>query len=102
MGLFDKFLDCFNNFDPNTFRDLHHEDFIFLRETEMLTRDEHVEVISRVATKDDWNWQNIVTLLYEDDYVSLIRWEESGEVVTNSCFVKDGQCWRSVVNRVPK
>ena len=33
------------NWDKEKFRNLHHEDFLFIRETELLNHDDHVENI---------------------------------------------------------
>ena len=102
MGLYQRYVDCFTDYDEETFKSIHHEDFIFLRETEMLTLDEHVEIITPLATKEDWNWHKVAKLLYEDNYVSLTRWEDGDDVITVTFYLKDDLCWRQLVNRVPK
>ena len=40
--------------------------------------------------------------LYEDDYVSLTRWEDGNDVITVTFYLKEGLCWRQLVNRVPR
>jgi hypothetical protein len=69
-----------------------------VRETEMVNRDEHVEDVSKLASQSDWNWDKIVKNMYEDEYVSVSRWEENGEIVTNCVILREGQFWRSMVN----
>ena len=44
MSMFQQLIECFNNWDEDTFKQLHHEDFMFIRETELLNRDEHVSI----------------------------------------------------------
>ena len=67
-----------------------------------LNRDEHVEVISELATKPGWNWHKIAKCIYEDEYLSIIRWEDNGEIVTHVSTIKNDQVWRAVISRVPK
>ena len=40
MSMFQQLIECFNNWDEETFKELHHEDYMFIRETELLNRDE--------------------------------------------------------------
>ena len=40
-------------------------------------------------------------LVHENDFVTEVRFEEKGEIVTNVFLKKDGLGWRSIVNRVP-
>ena len=43
-----------DNWDKEIFKNLHHEDFLFIRETELLTRDEHVDNIDRLVKEKDF------------------------------------------------
>ena len=43
MGLSEKMMDIFSNWDKETFRAAYHPDYMFVREFEMVTLDEHVE-----------------------------------------------------------
>ena len=55
MSMFQQLIECFNNWDEETFKELHHEDFMFIRETELLNRDEHVSNVSRLVKEPAWN-----------------------------------------------
>jgi len=72
-----------------------------LQETDFLNKDEHVKVISELATKPELNWHKIAKCVYEDEYVSITRWEENGEIVTHCSTIKNDQVWRAVISRVP-
>ena len=101
MSLLDKFVDCFYNYDPNTFRELHHEDFMFVQEFALLDRDQHCEVINDLATKPDWDWHLKAELIHENHYVAEMRWIDGDEIVTNVNLKKEGKSWRSIVSRIP-
>ena len=101
MSLFDKFVDCFKNYDADVFRELHHEDFMFVQELALLDRDQHCEVINDLATKPDWDWHHKAELIHENHYVAEMRWIDGEEIVTNLNLKKDGKCWRAIVSRTP-
>ena len=63
MSMFQQLIECFNNWDEETFKELHHEDFMFIRETELLNRDEHVSNVSKLVKEPAWNWQHVATLI---------------------------------------
>ena len=44
-GLSEKMTDIFSNWDKEAFRAAHHPDYMFIREFEMVTLDEHVEIM---------------------------------------------------------
>jgi|TARA_B110000037_G_C17023045_1_gene466134 hypothetical protein len=103
MSLIKKYLDVYSNWDLETFRNIHHEDYMFIRETDLLTRDEHVDNFVKLTTDPNWNWDwfKSVDVLYEDKHVLLTRWEDNGDIVTNTSIIKDGLCWRAIVVRNP-
>ena len=103
MSLFQKYLDVYSNWDLETFKDIHHEDYMFVRETDLLTRDEHVESFAKLAQDPTWNWDwfKSVEVLYEDEHILVTRWKDRGEIVTNTSIIKDGLCWRAIVVRNP-
>ena len=70
----------------------------------LLTRDEHVESFAKLSVDPNWNWDwfKAVEVLYEDEHVLLTRWEDKGNIVTNTSIIKDGLCWRAIVVRNPK
>ena len=104
MSLYKKYLDVYSNWDLETFKNIHHEDYMFVRETDLLTRDEHVESFAKLSVDPNWNWDwfKAVEVLYEDEHVLLTRWEDKGDIVTNTSIIKDGLCWRAIVLRNPK
>lgn len=75
------------------FKNIHHEDYMFVHETEHLSRDEHVESFAKFVYDLNWNWFKDVEVPYEDQHVFLIRWQDKGDVVTNTNLINDGLCW---------
>ena len=55
MSLYKKYLDVYSNWDLETFKNIHHEDYMFVRETDLLTRDEHVESFAKLSVDPNWN-----------------------------------------------
>ena len=47
MSMADQYREIFTNWDKEAFKEMHHEDFMFIRETELVQRDEHVENLDR-------------------------------------------------------
>ena len=102
MGsIFWKLRALVDNWDREVFRDLHHEEFLFIRETELLTRDEHVENLDRLVREKDYLKKHNPTLVHENEFVSEARWEDKGEIVTRVFMLKDCKAWRQVVSRIP-
>ena len=56
MSINDDLCACFQNYDPQVFKDLDNEEFMMVRELELSTRDEHCEIIKELAVKPDWDW----------------------------------------------
>ena len=102
MSLSQKYKAVFANWDKEVFRDIHHEDFLFIRETELLTLDDHVENLDKLALTTNFlkNTQN-GQLIHENEYVFENRWKEKNEMVTVVILIKKGKAWRQIVNRVP-
>lgn len=77
---------------------------MFVRETGLLTREEHVESLSKLANDPNWtqNWFKSVVVIHEDEHILMTRWEDNGEIVTNTNLIKDGLCGRAIVVRNPK
>ena len=103
MSVREKFKAVFQEWDKETFRDIHHEDFMFIRETELLTLDEHVENIDRLVREEDFgrNFNKIANIVHENDYVSEYSWRDGNENVTTVVLTKFGKAWRQIANRVP-
>ena len=49
-----QYRSCWAKWDKEVFCDIHQKDFLFIRETELLTLDEHVEVIDHLVTTTDF------------------------------------------------
>ena len=102
MSAFEDSRTVFSNWSVEGFRNLHDEDFLFIRETELLTLDEHVENIARlVETSSFLDDTKSQILIHENEFVCEMRWFDRGETVTNVILLKNGKAWRSIVNRVP-
>ena len=41
------------------------------------------------------------SLVHENEYVTGLRWEEDGDLITHVVLKKKGLAWRSIVKRVP-
>ncbi len=91
----------FDNWDKEAFKAAHHPDYMFIREFEMVTLDDHVETIDGLMQKG-YDVHKKWTLIHENDYVSEVRWEENDEIVTHCILKKDGLHWRGFVSRDPK
>ena len=102
MSMADQYREIFTDWDKEAFKEMHHEDFMFIRETELVQRDEHVENLDRMVRESDYarNFLKIAELIHENDYVSETRWREGNEVVTSVTLIKNGKVWRMIVNRV--
>ena len=102
MSVHKQFRNVFANWDKEVFRDIHHEDFLFIRETELLTLDDHVENIDRLVTTADFakSQNSNAVLIHENEYVSEIRWRDGAEIVTAVVLLKNGKAWRQIANRV--
>ena len=54
MSVRDELKSVFTEWNKEVFRDIHHEDFMFIRETELLTLDEQVENIDKLVSEEDF------------------------------------------------
>ena len=103
MSFFEKSGEIMQNWDKNEFRKLFHEDFMFIREFEMVTLEDHINNIDIFMTEQDRTkmmaQRRRTSLIHENRFVTEVRWEEGGEIVTNVFLKKEGLVWRSIVNR---
>ena len=51
----DQYREIFTNWDKEAFKEMHHEDFMFIRETELLTLDDQVDTIDRLVRENDYH-----------------------------------------------
>ena len=105
MSFFEKAGDVLADWNKEEFRKLFHEDFLFIRETELVTLDDHMNNLDKFMSKPE-NAKELIerrrnALVQENHFVTEVRWKENGEIVTNVFLKKDGLGWRSIVNRVP-
>ena len=104
MSFYEKSVDVFLNWDKNIFRNLLHDDFLFLREFELVTVDDYVEMMHRFmlekGSADIMAARINQSLIHENEDVTELRWEDNGEIVTNLFLKKEGLAWRSMVKRV--
>ena len=54
MSINQKYRAVFSSWDKYAFQDIHHADFMFIRETELLTLDEQVDGIDRLFRENDY------------------------------------------------
>ena len=103
MSFFEKSGAIIQNWDKNEFRKLFHKDFMFIREFEMVTLEDHINNIDIFMTEQDRTKmmaeRRRTSLIHENRFVTEVRWEEKGEIVTNVFLKKEGLVWRSIVNR---
>ena len=102
MSVHEQFRSVFSNWDKEVFRNIHHEDFLFIRETELLTLEDHVENIDRLVTTTNFaeKQNKQAVLIHENEYVSEVRWRDGDEIVTAVVLLKNGKAWRQIANRV--
>ena len=102
MSVSKQYRSCWAKWDKEVFRDIQHEDFLFIRETELLTLDQHVKVIDHLVTTTDFaeNQLTKAVLIHENEYVSEVRWRDGEEIVTAVVLIKNGKAWRQIANRV--
>ena len=76
MSINQKYRAVFSDWDKEAFRDIHHEDFMFIRETELLTLEEQVDNIDRLVREEIFgeHFLKIDEIIPENDFVSEARW----------------------------
>ena len=89
MASFERAQKIFNNWEKEAFRAAHHEDYMFIREFEMVTLEDHVESVDEVM-RNGYDVHKRWTLMHENEYVEEVRWEEDDEIVTHVSLKKDG------------
>ena len=102
MSIYHELVECFTQYDPETFRNIHHEEFMMVREAELSTLDEHCEIIDELASKPTWDWHIKADLIHENDYCMETRWIDCDEVVTNINLKKDAKLWRAIISRTSR
>ena len=73
---------------------------MFVRETDLVTRDEFCASIDELMEQGKLDWQNI-ELVHENNHVMETKWIDGDELVVRINLKKDGLTWRSIVKRSP-
>lgn len=96
-----EFLDQYADWgDLSMVNDMFHEDYMYLRETEMLTRDEFIKHMQEDFAGGKFKSSDR-KILYEDD--NVVSWEhcvtapDYKRKVTLTCLKKDGKLWRQIM-----
>ena len=100
MSVYEEMRTIFRDYSPEAFKGLHHEDFMFVRETDLTDRDSFCASIDELHANGDLEWKRI-ELIHENQYVMETRWRDGDEVVTRVNLKKDGLIWRAIVSRIP-
>ena len=102
MSYSEKSRAIMQNWNREEFIKLHHEEYMFIRETELLTLEDHVENIDRLVTTTNFaeKQNKQAVLIHENEYVSEVRWRDGDEIVTAVVLLKNGKAWRQIANRV--
>ena len=79
---------------------MHNSEFMFVRELDLISRDEFCKSIDDLVSNGWEDWKKI-ELVHENHYAMETRWHDGDEVVTRINLKKDGLIWRSMVSRIP-
>ena len=82
MASFERAQKIFNNWDKEAFRVVHHEDYMFIGEFEMVTLEDHIESVDEVM-RDGYDVHKCWKLMHENEYVEEVRWEDGDQVITH-------------------
>ncbi len=89
-------------FDLIKFKSQFHEDFMFIRETSLVDRDEFCAEIDQLIAEGKNNIPfDDMELIHENDDVTELRWVDGNERIVRINLKKDGLIWRSIVKRTP-
>ena len=102
MTLFEKTIQAFENKDIALFEEIHHEDFMFVKEFSMYSREEHLTNIKEWLVSTDWHCK--VQCIHEDEFVLVMRASEVDEngtqFISNNISIKEnGLYWRTIVKK---
>ena len=100
MTLFEKTIQALKNKDFELLQRIHHEDFMFVREFSMSSRDEHLASIAEWLPNA--NWQDHAQCIHEDDFVLIMRYPKTDDkgvsYLTSSVSIKhEDLYWRTMV-----
>jgi hypothetical protein len=97
-----EYLDSPENWaDPSLVESLYHEDYMYLRETEMLSRDEFILHMKEDFVGGKFKSTNL-KVLYEDDKVVSFEHDVESPLglrrVTLTSLKKEGKLWRQMMS----
>jgi hypothetical protein len=103
MSFSEKIQTVMLNWNEEEFKKLHDPEFMFIRQTELITLDEWITNMEEYAMSGAYA-KNVkerrrTSLVHENRHVTEWRWEEDSELVTHVCMKKRGRAWRSIVYR---
>ena len=103
MSFSEKIQAVMENWNEEEFKKLHDPEFMFIRQTELITLDEWITNMEEYAMSGAYA-KNVkerrrTSLIHENRHVTEWRWEEGSELVTHVCIKKRGRAWRSIVYR---
>ena len=102
MSLYNRIVDCINNWDEDVFRDLHHPDFLLIKEAELTTLEDHLEEVFAAKNPADAFLLAQSELIHENPYVMESRIYNGDNTVTVIVGQKrDGLIWRVTRNTLP-
>ena len=94
-----------DNWDKEEFKKIHHPDYMFIRETELVTLDDWADRMEKWVFSGnfgkDTKERRKTSLVHENEHVTELRGEEDGDLINHVILKKKGLAWRSIVNRVP-
>ena len=102
MTLFEKTIQAFENKDIALFEEIHREDFMFVKEFSMYSREEHLTNIKEWLVSTDWHCK--VQCIHEDEFVLVMRASEvddnGTQFISNNISIKEnGLYWRTIVKK---
>ena len=103
MTLFEKTIRAFENQDFDLLKSIHHEDFMFVREVSMSSREEHLAKLKErlpISTL----WHKRVQCVHEDDNVLVMHKSDIDDngiayFTSNVSIKHEGLYWKTMVKK---
>jgi hypothetical protein len=94
MSFSEKIQAVMLNWNEEEFKKLHDPEFMFIRETELITMDDWIANMEEFSSSGAYakrvNRNRRTSLVHENRHVTEWRWEEGDELVTHVCMKKKG------------
>ncbi len=105
MSYSEKARAIMRNWNKKEFIKIHHPEYMFIRETELVQLDAYADNIEEWVLSGEYakftKARKRTALVHENHHLTEYRWEEGEKIVTHVVLKKKGLAWRSIVNRVP-